>query len=50
MVRDESVAATNVEHVCLRGQHACDLERHVVRAPDFSSSSHAPEAALNRCA
>src|SRR5690242_16134412 len=48
MMRDETVAATDVKHVGPRRQHTRYFERHVVRAANFAPSSHAPEAALDR--
>ena len=48
MMRDETVAATDVEHVGPRRQHTRHFQRHVVRAANFAPSSHAPEAALDR--
>jgi len=49
MMRDEAVAAADVEHVGLRREHAGDLERHVVSATNLAAPSHALEAAFECC-
>ena len=49
VVRDETVATTDVEHVSARRQHIHDFERHVVSAADLAASSHALDAAFDRC-
>ena len=49
VMRDEAVAATDVEHLGARRKHARHFERHVVRSSNFSSSSHSVEATLDRC-
>jgi hypothetical protein len=50
MVRDEPIAAPDVEHLCARRKHSGKLEGHVVCSTDFAASSHPPEAALDGCA
>lgn len=47
MMRDETVAAANVEYVCARRKHMRDFERHVVCSSNFSAPSHAVEAAFD---
>jgi len=47
MVRDETVAAANVEHVRMRREHFGDFKRHVVSSPDFAASPHAAEATFD---
>jgi hypothetical protein len=49
MMRDEAVAAADVEHVGLRRQHACDFKGHVISASNLAAPSHAREATLDRC-
>ncbi|MEN3329658.1 MAG: hypothetical protein V7638_4465 [Acidobacteriota bacterium] len=49
MMRDEAIAATDVEHVRLRGQHTRDFERHVISSTNLAAPSHAFEATLDRC-
>jgi len=44
----ETVATTNVEHVCAGRQNSCDFERHVVSASNFTASSHALDATFER--
>src|SRR5689334_14601476 len=46
MMRDEAVAAPDVEHVGPGRQHTRHFQRHVVRAANLAPSSHAPEAAF----
>ena len=49
MVRDETVAAADVEDVRMWREHFGDFKRHVVSSPDLAASSHALEAALDGC-
>jgi hypothetical protein len=49
MVRDETVAAANVQDVGVRRKHFGDFERHVVCSSDFAASSHSIEATLDGC-
>ena len=49
VVRDEAVAAADVEYVGPRRQHIGYFKRHVVCSPDFASPSHALEATLDGC-
>src|SRR5690348_4490263 len=48
VVSDEAVAATDVEHVGPRRQHARHFQRHIVRAPHLAAASHALEATFDR--
>ncbi|HEX5885281.1 MAG TPA: hypothetical protein VFY67_12140 [Pyrinomonadaceae bacterium] len=47
MVRDETVAAADVEHVRTWRKHSGDFKRHVVSSPDLAASSHAIEATFD---
>ena len=47
MMGDEAVAASDVEYVCAWRKHTRDFERHIVCSSDFSSPSHAAEAAFD---
>jgi hypothetical protein len=47
MMRDETVAAADVEHVGPRRQYTRYFERHIVRSPNLAPSSRALEAALD---
>jgi hypothetical protein len=47
MMGDETVAATDVEYVCSWRKHPGDFERHIVCSSNFSSPSHAVEAAFD---
>jgi len=49
MMRDEPVAATDVENIGVWRQHSRDLERHVVCATDFTTPAHAFEATVDGC-
>src|SRR5215213_2925045 len=49
VMRDKSVAATNVEYVGARRKYASYFKRHVVGAAHLATPVHAPEATLNRC-
>jgi len=45
MMRDETVAATNVQNVRPEGNHARDLQSHVIRATNLAPAPLALEAA-----
>ena len=47
MMRDEAIAATDVEHVRLRRQHTRDFERHVISSTNLTAPSHALEATFD---
>jgi len=47
MMRDEAVAAADVEHVRSWRQHTRYFERHVIRSPDFAAPSHTLEATFD---
>jgi len=47
MMRDETVAAADVEHTRPRWQHLCYFEGHVVSAPDLTAPSHALDATFD---
>ena len=49
MMRDEAVAATDVEHVGLRRKHARDFERHVISSANLAPPPHTLEATFDRC-
>jgi hypothetical protein len=49
MMRDETVAAADIEHVRSRRQHVHHFERHVIRSPDLSAPSHSFEATFDGC-
>jgi hypothetical protein len=49
MVRDEAVAAADVENVRIWRKHTGDFKRHVVSSPDLAPSSHAIEATFDDC-
>src|SRR5688572_1594983 len=49
MMRDKTVAATNVEHVGARRQCARHFQRHIVGAAHLAAPSHALETALDQC-
>jgi hypothetical protein len=49
MVRDEAVAAADVEYVGVWRKHTRDFERHVVGSSNFSSPSHSVEATFDGC-
>jgi hypothetical protein len=49
VVRDEAIAATDVEHVGAWRKHTRDFKRHVVCSSNFSSASHAVEATFDCC-
>ena len=50
VVRDEAIAATDIEDIGPRRQHSGDFERHIVCSPDLAASAHALEATLYSCA
>src|ERR1044072_301200 len=49
MVRDEAIAAADVEDVRMWWKHFGDFKRHVVSPPDFAASSHSLEATFDGC-
>jgi|SRR5215213_3578032 len=49
MMRDETVAAADVEDIRMWRQHLGDFERHIVSSPDFAASAHAIEATFDGC-
>jgi hypothetical protein len=49
MMRDKTVATTDVENVSAWRQHSRDLKGHVVCATDFAASAHASEATFDDC-
>jgi hypothetical protein len=49
MVRDETIAAADVEHVGTWWKHFGDFQRHVVSSSDFATSSHSLEATFDGC-
>jgi len=50
MMRDKSIAASNVKNVSSRWQRARHFQRHIVGAAHLASPSHALETALDECA
>lgn len=48
MMRDEAVAATDVEYVRTRRQHTRDFESHIVCSTNFLAAAHPVEATFNR--
>ena len=49
MMRDEAIAAADVEHVRSRRQHTGDFKRHVICSTHLAASSHALEATFDGC-
>ena len=47
MMRDEAVAATDVEYVRTRRKHTRDFESHVVCTTNFSAAAHPVEATFD---
>lgn len=49
MVRDETIAAADVEDVRVWWKHSGDFKRHVVSSSDFAASAHSLEATFDGC-